>query len=78
VPVSYSVGRTPPFPNCIDSRVTFSFVFFIIFLPRSLSDFLIDDPGEGSSHLKVPSVSIQLFVEGNQVLPYTFYLYTVG
>jgi hypothetical protein len=47
-------------------------------LPRSLSDIHIDDSEEGSSQLKVPSIAVQLFVEGNWVLPCTFLFITVG
>jgi hypothetical protein len=43
-----------------------------------LSGIHVDNSDKGSSQLKVPSISIQLFMEGNQVLPCTFLFIAVG
>jgi hypothetical protein len=51
---------------------------FFLPLPCSLSDIHIDDSDEGSSQPKVPSVSLQFFMEINWVLPCTSSFITVG
>jgi hypothetical protein len=50
--------------------------FNSFFFHVSLSD--DDESDEGSSQLKVLSLSIQLFMEENLVLLYTFFFATVG